>query len=507
MIRNRHLFVLAIFCFAIFNGRLLSSAEAVEPQRPNILFVIADDCTHLDIGCYGGQAHTPNIDRLAGEGMRFTRCFQTTAMCSPTRHAIYTGLYPVKSGAWTNHTFAYPDVQSIVHDLKPLGYRVALSGKTHINPPSIFPFEYSEAPKKKDKKRAKEDSVIDFNAVEKLFAESQESNTPFALFACSNEPHGPYNKGKEYRDLYKLQKLKLRPNFVDTPATRIEYRNYLAEITFFDAEVGTLLSLLDKYNHADNTLVVVVSEQGSAFPGGKWTCYDKGLQSALIARLPGQIAANTTTDAMVEYIDLLPTFVEVAGGQPRDELDGRSFWPVLQGLTDEHKSVVYGLQTSRGIFNGPPHYAIRSIRNDRFKLVLNLSHDQTFQNYVVGHPFFLEWKEKAAAGDSHAAARVEAHGTRPPVEFYDIQLDPLEMTNLAEVPAYADDIETLREQLHAWMKSQGDHGLETEMQAYTRMTAGNAEVKMFHKDEGLTTGTLYAQPRPETQLQLRDDSR
>ena len=478
-----------------------SSPPNLDTSRPNILFVIADDCTHRDIGCYGGQAITPNIDRLATEGMQFNRCFQTTAMCSPTRHTIYTGLYPVKSGAYANHTFVYPDVKSIVGDLKPLGYRVALSGKTHINPPSAFPFEYSATPKKKNT----EDSFIDFAAVEQILSESKDSGTPFAIFACSNEPHGPYTKGKEYRKLYDLLRLKLRPNFVDTPATRREYRNYLAEITFFDAEVGRLLSLLDKHGHKENTLVVVVTEQGSAFPGGKWTCYDKGLQSALIARWPGKIEAKSSTEAMVEYVDLLPTFVEVAGGQPRAELDGRSFLSVLWGKSNTHKSVVYGVQTSRGIFNGPPHYAIRSVRNDRFKLVLNLSHDQTFQNYVVKDGFFKEWQAKAAGGDEHAAARVKAHGTRPPVELYDAQNDPLEMNNLADDAQYADTIAEMQTQLKDWMKSQGDRGLETEMTAYSRMTHGNVRVKQYHEKVGLSKDTLFVQPRPEWKPQLTGD--
>jgi len=103
-------------------------------DKPNLVFIIADDCTFRDIGCYGGQAHTPNIDNLATEGMRFTHCFQAAPMCSPTRHNIYTGQYPVKSGAYPNHTFAKDDVKSIVQYLKPLGYRVALSGKKHIGP-------------------------------------------------------------------------------------------------------------------------------------------------------------------------------------------------------------------------------------------------------------------------------------------------------------------------------------------------------------------------------------
>ena len=132
---------IAAVCLAL--AVTCSVTTAAENAKSNFLFIIADDCTYRDLGCYGGQAHTPNIDRLATQGMRFTQCFQAAPMCSPTRHNIYTGLYPVKSGAYPNHTFAKDGTKSVVHYLKPLGYRVALSGKRHIAPAKVFPFEYS----------------------------------------------------------------------------------------------------------------------------------------------------------------------------------------------------------------------------------------------------------------------------------------------------------------------------------------------------------------------------
>ncbi|MEE2935506.1 MAG: sulfatase-like hydrolase/transferase, partial [Planctomycetota bacterium] len=173
----------SIICPVFVVSSLLASfAQAA--NKPNLLFVIADDCTFRDIGCYGGQADTPNIDSLAGEGMRMTHCFQTAPMCSPTRHNIYTGQYPVKTGAYPNHTSTYGYVNNITHYLKPLGYRVALSGKTHIGPRNLFPFEYSVANKNPD-----------MQAIDDLMAECSKSKTPFCLFACSNEPHSPWNKG------------------------------------------------------------------------------------------------------------------------------------------------------------------------------------------------------------------------------------------------------------------------------------------------------------------------
>ena len=110
--------------------------------RPDIVLVLADDQTWSDSGCYGNrQVRTPNIDRLAAEGMRFTRAFTATAMCAPTRQQLYTGLFPVRNGAYPNHSKVKPGTRSIVHFLRKLGYRVGLSGKKHFGPPDSFPFE------------------------------------------------------------------------------------------------------------------------------------------------------------------------------------------------------------------------------------------------------------------------------------------------------------------------------------------------------------------------------
>ena len=107
--------------------------------KTNFVLFIADDCSHWDLSCYGSQnVNTPNIDRLASEGMRFTRCFQAAPMCSPTRHNLMTGMYPTKTGAYPNHTFAEDGTESVVQYLRPHGYRVALSGKRHIAPREIF---------------------------------------------------------------------------------------------------------------------------------------------------------------------------------------------------------------------------------------------------------------------------------------------------------------------------------------------------------------------------------
>ena len=426
-------------------------AEQKKAARPNFLFIIADDCTYRDIGCYGGQAHTPNIDALAHQGMRFTRSFQAAPMCSPTRHNIYTGIYPVKSGAYPNHTFVKPGTLSIVNYLKPLGYRVALSGKTHIQPRSIFSFEYSA-----------EKNNPDMKVIDQFLGECRQSNTPFCLFACSNEPHSPWNKGDASR--YDPAKVTLPPYFVDTPETRHNFSNYLAEITYLDGQVGECLRLLEKHQVSDNTLVIFTSEQGSGFPFAKWTCYDNGLQNALIASWPGKIKPGQVSDAMIEYVDVVPTFVSAAGGKPAQVLDGKSYLPVLLGQAKEHKKHVYGLHTTRGIINGNDFFGIRSIRGEKYKLILNLTPEVRFQNACTKNIVFRSWEEKSKT-DADAADKVKRYRHRPGVELYDLSSDPLEWKNVAEDPKFADIKNDLQTRLLAWMKSQGDQGQQTELDA------------------------------------------
>lgn len=456
--RQTHIVGLMLLLF------ILCTATRSYADRPNLVFIIADDCTFRDIGCYGGQAHTPNIDGLAEQGMQFNNCFQTAPMCSPTRHNIYTGLYPVKSGAYPNHTFAKNGTKSVVHYLKPLGYRVGLSGKRHIAPDSVFPFDYLGQGKKNP----------DMAAISQWIKESKASQSPFCLFACSNEPHSPWDKGDASR--YPPSEVKLPPYVVDTPELREAWSHYLAEITYFDGQVGQILELLNQHQLTENTLVMVVSEQGNSFPFAKWTCYENGLQSALIVRWPGKVEAKRQTDALVEYVDVLPTFVEAAGGTPAKTLDGKSFLPVLLGKTEEHKTHTYGLMTTRGIISGSEAYPIRSIRDHRHRLILNLNHEAEFENALTHGKLYQTIRRKA---EQHppSAELVHRYAHRPAIELYDIVEDPMNIRNLAEDPSKTAVIQELRHQLEAWMQSQGDEGMATEMRAKERQSPARNQAK------------------------------
>ncbi len=446
---TKHQILATLLCMS-FCG-LLKAADA----PPNFLLIIADDCTYRDLEVYGGQAKTPHLNRLATEGMKFNRCFQAAPMCSPTRHCLYTGLYPVKSGAYPNHTMAYDWVKSIAHHLQAVGYSTHLSGKTHINPKSVFPFQYSGK------------NNPDPQALSAVLRQSAEANKPFLFIAASNEPHSPWDQGDASQ--YPPQSLKLPPVLVDSPDTRGEFSNYLAEITYFDSQVGELVGLLDQSPLKDNTLVIVLSEQGNSFPFAKWTCYDAGLQSGCIARWPGKVAAGSASDALIEYVDVVPTFLAAAGISSPKNLDGRSFVPVLTGAAIFHKSHVFGLQTTRGIINGSDSFGIRSVRDERFRYIRNLTPDVLFQNAATKDPTFVTWQRMAAEGEAQAKRLVHDYQHRTAEELYDCDADPWNQTNLASHPEHAERLEMLRTQLKAWMKEQGDEGQATEMKALERM--------------------------------------
>lgn len=421
--------------------------------QPNFLVVLADDCTFRDIGCYGGQAKTPHLDQLATEGMRMTRCFQTAPMCSPTRHNLYTGQYPVKTGAYPNHTLTYDHIRNVTHFLKPSGYRLALSGKVHIGPRPLFPFEYSS-----------KGNNPDMTAIDSMMRGCKEKGQPFCLFACSNEPHSPWNKGDAGQ--YPPSQVKLPPYLPDTPEIRDGFSRYLAEVSYFDDQVGQLLALLDEHDLASDTVVVVLSEQGNSMPFAKWTCYDSGLQSAMLIRWPGEVKAGVVSDAMVEYVDLLPTFLDIAGINDDDQvLDGRSFLPVMRGQASTHKSYVFGAMTTRGIINGNDCYPIRSVRSETHKLIWNLQHDQPFTNACVKSREFRSLVDAAKAGDTAAAAAVDRYQNRPEFELYDLVEDPLEMNDLFSDPGSTEIVAKLRSKLDSWMVAQGDLGIETEMKS------------------------------------------
>jgi len=257
-------------------------ADDVSP-KPNFVIIIGDDSTYHDYGFEGSpNVKTPNLDRLADEGVRLTRFYSPASVCSPLRQTLLTGMYSVRNGAYPNHSKVYPEVKSLPVYLKPLGYRSACVGKTHFNPRENYPFDLFVENIEQD-----ENKTTVLSKLESFIKQS--STEPFVLYVASNEPHEPHNKGDD--SVYDESKIVLPPYLADTPETRQELKKYYAEITYLDWQAGQVLELLKKTGHDDDTLVFFFSEQGNSLPHGKWTLYDAGIRVAAIARV-GMVKFN-----------------------------------------------------------------------------------------------------------------------------------------------------------------------------------------------------------------------
>ncbi len=468
-------FVAALLSAAVFTPAPARAAETAG-ARPNFLLIVADDLNWRDLGCTGSpDVKTPHIDRLATESLSMRAMFTPAPTCSPLRHALYTGLFPIRSGAYPNHTMVDRPTHSIFTYLKAAGYRVGLQAKTHVSPRESFPFEYISS------------DADDAPAFSKFITRDRQQ--PWLAVFASHDPHAPWDRGP--KELYDPAKITVPSYLHDNATTRRQLAAYFAEITALDTQVGACLAAVDASRQRDNTLVIFLSEQGSSFPyGGKWSLYDNGIRAAAFARWPGRIKPGSTTDALIQYVDIAPTFLAAAGIDPASidtgcsdargyrGFDGRSFLDVLQGRSHHLRDVVFAQHTTVGIGGYQEPYAIRAARDTRYKYIRNLAPQNTYNIAGIhqGQPI-KSWKADAT-NNPKLAARIEWLFHRPAEELYDVEADPFEDHNLATDPKFATAKAKLSLELDAWMTQQGDLGMETEMKALSR------QPKNSGKEEG-----------------------
>lgn len=438
--------------------------------RPNFLIIIADDLCWRDLGYEGNMdIRTPNLDKLRTESMHLRGMFNPATTCSPTRHALYTGLYPIRSGAFPNHTRVYDGTKSLFTHLKDAGYRVALQNKEHVGPKPSFPYEHIEG--------------ADDLTETKAFL-SRDAAQPWFMVYASNDPHGPWTRGPKYDPA----KVTVPPYLHDNKITRELLAAYYGEISKLDEQVGALLKLLDDTQQAENTLVLFVSEQGSSFPfGGKWSVYDNGIHASALVRWPGKVKPGSTSQALLQYVDVPPTFLEASGVDPTKVdvgcpdangatgFDGRSFLTVLRGETDTFREHVFAQHTTLGTNGALEAYPMRMVRDTRYKLVRNLAPENTYTIGGIHKGQPIESWQADAESDYKLADRVKWLFKRPGTELYDLESDPLEMKNLADDPEFANIKGRLQKELDAWVAQQGDKGMVTENLASTRQGKSDEE--------------------------------
>lgn len=463
----KKLAILFLLNMAVLPSAFVSAQNAV---KPNVIIIMADDLDSRQLSCYGGQnIKTPHIDRLAQEGMKFNNLHASETMCVPTRASLFTGLYPARHGSYQNHKAVYKNTKSIGHYLGDLGYRVGLTGKNHsIKPTSVFPFEIIKGFEPNCVAPTDDytlDGVKDFIS---------KKNAPYCLFVMSINPHAPWTVGDPSE--FNPDKLKLPPHWVDTRESRLEFCKYLAEVRRLDNQVGDILKTLKETGQDKNTLVIFLGEQGPQFPGGKWTLYNYGAKSSMIARLYGKIKPGSQTDALVQFEDVTPTLIDLAGGKPLNNLDGKSFRNVLTGKSDLHRDYAYGIHNN--IPEGPA-FPMRSIRDARYKLILNLTPDKEYyikysMNTANKNLVWTSWMKKAE-NDSGAKGLTDRIVNHPAIEFYDLLKDPSELTNLGTDPAYQKMIGKHQSKLYAWMKQQGDTGADMDKEIAEENKSNNAK--------------------------------
>lgn len=439
----------------LFQTSAMGSDSQNDP--PNIVLFVSDDHAQMDAGTYGNDAiDTPNVDRLAEQGMQLNEVHAITPTCVPSRASIYTGLGPHRHGSHENHSRIDEGIQTLPHYLSDLGYRVILAGKTHVKPLDAYPFEYMDTEGDWNAVIVEEDSEV-----EQFLSDEVAGDEPFVLVIATNNPHVPWPRENEYDPA----DVNLHPFLLDTEDTRKAMANYYSDVSNMDRELGRTLDLLDENGLTEETAVIYTSDHGPQFPHGKWELYNYGIKVPFIIRWPGMVEAGSTSNAMISLIDVLPTIIEMAGGSVPEDIDGRSILDVVTGQTDEHREEIYATHTRDLNMN---YFPMRTVRTDRYKYILNLAPERAFTNHITNSNAFEEnggeqlwdsWLELANS-DTEARERVQFYQHRPKEELYDLQEDPHELNNLAGDPQFKDVKEELRRKLKEWMNQQGDKGRE-----------------------------------------------
>jgi arylsulfatase A-like enzyme len=269
----------------------------------------------------------------------------------------------------------------------------------------------------------------------------------------THDPHVPWPENHGYDPAV----LKLPATHLDTPQTRAFRAGYYTGVSRADSWLGEVFDLA-RETLGPNTLFVFTSDHGAQWPFGKWNLYDAGLRVPFLAVWPDVIEPGTSCDALISWVDLLPSLIEVGGGSPPPQLDGRSFASLFRDQTKAHRERIFATHTNDGDMNV---YPCRSARTRDWKYILNLHPDWEHTTHIDrarprdGVGYWASWAKQATA-DPAAAAIVERYHRRPREELYDLKADPHEQHNLANNPRHAERLTLMRAELERWMQDQGD---------------------------------------------------
>lgn len=443
--------LLLIFAFSCSD----SGGKKAKISPPNILWITCEDISP-NLGAYGDiYANTPNLDKLASEGVLYTHAFATAPVCAVARSSIISGMYASSQG--TQHMrckgkrpqnlFLYPEL------LRKAGYYCTNNAKTDYNL-AMDPGSIWDESSRKAHWRNRKDKEQPF----------------FAIFNLGTSHESRVNDADKYADaikslsqdqLKKPGEVPLPPYYPDTKEVRELWARYYNIITAMDKQVGEILAELEADELSENTLVIFYSDHGAGIPRHKRWLYDTGLQVPWLVKVPGKYQdwipyePGTQTDELVSFIDLAPTALHLAGVPIPSNMEGR---PFLGKNLPQQRSYIYA-----GRDRMDERYDMqRAVRDKRFKYIRHYEPYKSFCQYMntpEKGAIMRAIRQAQAEGTLSESGRQMVAITKPLEELFDCENDPYELHNLANDPAYQDKLAELR-QVHArWSDETMDTGL------------------------------------------------
>ncbi|MCA9047485.1 MAG: sulfatase [Planctomycetaceae bacterium] len=462
MSTHRFLRSLFLFLFLVLTFATLSTATA--DSSVNVLLITSDDLG-IQTGCYGDTAaRTPHLDALAGRGCLFENAYVAQASCSPSRSAMFTGLYPHSNGQYgllnANVGFQlHPRAQSqtIPLLLKQDGYRTGILGKLHVGDEKQFPFDVRVRVDTRDVKAAAAEAGKFFRS----------SDGPFFFMANYADPHVQGRSPRPPREAFPTQykgvpetPLKIGEvcsfpfQRLDVPEQIARTTQYYNAVTRLDAGIGLLLDELKSAGHADDTLILFVGDHGPPFFRGKTSCYEGGVHVPLLAVWPNVTKAGQRSSALVSTVDILPTILDAVGHQPQASVNvqGKSLRDAVT-----HDDFREYLATEFHYHGGKPFFPRRTIRDRQFKLIRNLRAGKAEPiNSIDGDAALRLAREHADSVPAEVLQAFERAADPPEFELFDLESDPWEFHNLAEDSRFQAHLLRLQEALRKWQAQTND---------------------------------------------------
>lgn len=445
---------------------LNATNKKIEKKPLNVLLITADDLNCNSVGIYGSDVRdiTPNIDRLAGEGVRFTNAFVNVAVCQPSRGIIATGLFSHNSNI-EGFFHTEKDIPTIIESLHDNGYYTGILGKVeHSSPKYDTPWDLKYDMPDLGMGRDKD---IYYQKVKEFLRNSKKEGKPFYLMANSHDPHRPFAKSESEKKRWKNKNIKdpaiiYKPDEIEVPGflpqipdVKLEVAEYYSSVKRMDETVGKVLQAVEEEGLSENTLVVFLSDHGMAFPFSKTNCYLHSNKTPWIVKWPGHVTSNLIDSKhFISTIDFYPTILDILNIKAPENLDGKSFKKILEGKNDNSRNMVFTQFYETSAANVFP---MRAVQNESFAYIFNAwsNGERCFRNESQHG---RSWKAmvEAAKTDKWIAERVELFSHRVVEEFYDLEKDPNALHNLINDPAYQGEIASMRKELHSWMKKNND---------------------------------------------------